>query len=394
MPKWQNWSGLIEAKPSRYRQVYSAQEAAGLAKTASQTGQIIRAVGSGHSHQDLVGNDDTIVDLIGLAGVGKIDTAEKTAWIFAGSKIHTLGAALCTAGLALANQGDIDQQTLAGATATGTHGTGLKLRNLSSQVVGVELATSDGEVIECSADSSDPFLRNLWRASRLHLGAFGIVTKIKMQLIESYKLAETGWQATLDETLEQFEKLCLEHRHCEFFWFPQTDKAQVKCIDETQAEPRYPLAEEGSRVGWNYEVLPNHRPVKHSEMEYSVPFERAIDCMKDIQSLLDKDFRQIKWPVEFRAQGADDVALSPAFGKDVVTISVHQGAEEEDEPYFRACEEIFLSYDGKPHWGKVNYLTGEQMESLHEGWDSWWEVRNAIDPSKTFLNYYLRSLSD
>ena len=89
--------------------------------------------------------------------------------------------------------------------------------------------------------------------------------------------------------------------------------------------------------------------------------------MKDIQALLDKDFRQIKWPVEFRAQGADDVALSPAFGKDVVTISVHQGAEEEDEPYFRACEEIFLSYDGKPHWGKVNYLTGEQMESLHEG---------------------------
>ena len=109
--------------------------------------------------------------------------------------------------------------------------------------------------------------------------------------------------------------------------------------------------------------------------------------------LLDKDFRQIKWPVEFRAQGADDVALSPAFGKDVITISVHQGAEQEDEPYFRACEEIFLSYDGKPHWGKVNYLTGEQMESLHEGWDLWWEVRNAIDPSKTFLNDYLRSLS-
>ena len=63
MPKWQNWSGLIEAKPSSYRQVYSAQEAAGLAKTASQTGQIIRAVGSGHSHQDLVGNDLSLIHI-------------------------------------------------------------------------------------------------------------------------------------------------------------------------------------------------------------------------------------------------------------------------------------------------------------------------------------------
>ena len=62
-------------------------------------------------------------------------------------------------------------------------------------------------------------------------------------------------------------------RHFEFFWYPGRDSAVVKRIDETHDEPEYPLGDEGGRVAWNYEVLPNHRTWPHTEMEYSVPAE-------------------------------------------------------------------------------------------------------------------------
>ena len=62
------------------------------------------------------------------------------------------------------------------------------------------------------------------------------------------------------------------------------------------------------------------------------------------------------------------------------------------EKYFRACEEIFLSYEGRPHWGKVNYLNGEMLAGRHPCWEDWWRVRDEIDPTATFLNEYMRSI--
>ena len=215
MPKWSNWSGRLSHKPDSYQQIYSEQQAAALAAYCQQQGQSIRAVGAGHSHQDLVGNDGVIVDLVGLSGV--ISSTEQGAWVWAGSRIHTLGLALHQHGLALPNQGDIDQQSIAGATATGTHGTGASLSNLSSRVTGACIALADGSLVECSSRSEDLATKELWLASRLHLGAFGIVTRLQLELVPSYRLREQTWQAPLLETLDNLQPLIDDNRHCEFF---------------------------------------------------------------------------------------------------------------------------------------------------------------------------------
>lgn len=390
MPKWSNWSGRLTSKPDRYTQIYSEQQAAALAAYCNQNDRVLRPVGAGHSHQDLVGNDSVIVDLVGLAGVISADA--NSAWVWGGSRIHTLGLALHQHGLALPNQGDIDQQTIAGATATGTHGTGATLSNLSSRVTGSQIALADGRLVTCSASSDDPLERELWQASRLHLGAFGIVTRLQLALIPSFRLQERTWQAPLLATLEDLPSLVEENRHCEFFWYPHTDTAQVKVINPTDADPTYPLGDEGSRRGWNFEVLPNHRPHLHTEMEYSVPAEHGPDCMRAIKTLLEQRFPDVRWPVEYRTLAADDVWLSTAYERATVTISVHQAVAEPDEPYYRACEEIFLEFGGKPHWGKANYLTGEQLAALHPRWEDWWRVRDLADPNGIFLNPYMQSI--
>ncbi|MEM7100435.1 MAG: D-arabinono-1,4-lactone oxidase [Pseudomonadota bacterium] len=388
MPNWHNWSGKLASKPSKLLFPRSEEDVRAIVHQASRDGAKIRCAGATHSHAPLVQHDDIIMDLRGVAGITQIDHEAQTAWLGAGARLFTLGDELRRHGLALHNQGDIDEQAIAGATATGTHGTGLALKNLSSAVIGMRIVTAGGELLECNAHTN----ADIWRAARLHLGAYGVVTALQLQLRSAYKLQEQSWTIPLEEALEQSLDRIYQHRHFEFFWYPQGDEANIKVIDETDAPGVYPLAEEGARCAWNYEVLPNYRPHKHTEMEYSVPLDAGPDCLRDIQALLTQKFPEVRWPVEYRTLAADDVWLSSAYERDTITISVHEDVRVDERAYYQGCEEVFRAYDGRPHWGKLHYLNGEDLASIHPRWQEWWQQRDALDPEDIFLNEHLRSL--
>lgn len=334
MAKWQNWSGRLTARPQSLHFIRSEADAQALAATATAAGRTLRTAGATHSHAPLVLHDDIIADAGGLTGVVNTDLQSSTAWVRGGSRIYALGRPLHDAGLALSNQGNIDQQAIAGATATGTHGTGYTLRNLSAAVLGVQIVLADGSIVVADAAHNT----KLWRASRLHLGAFGIVTQLNLQLEPAYLLAERGWQTSLGQLMEQLPELVSANRHFEFFWYPQSDQANAKVINKTTDAPNYPLGEEGTRQGWSCEVLPNHRPDKHTEMEYSIPFENGPACMRDIQALLTNTFKEVRWPVKYRTLAADDVWLSTAYERPTVTISVHQDVREDETAYYRLAK--------------------------------------------------------
>ncbi len=379
---WSNWSGRETCEPAELRFVRSVDDLRAIVWQAAQDGQHVRVAGSGHSHFRLVPTDDVIVDLSGLAGVIDVDAAAGTARVWAGTTINNLGRPLHDAGVALANQGDIDRQAIAGAVATGTHGTGRSLRNLSASVVGFRIVTADGNEIECSATSESA----TFKAARLGLGAFGVVTQIELAVCPAYRLAERGWRVDYDELRPDIEALSDDHRHFEFFWYPGRDFAVAKAIDETDEPAVYPVGNEGSRTAWNYEVLPNHRPHLHTEMEFGVPLDRSLDCLDEIRDLLTTQFPELVWPVEYRTLAADDVWLSQAYERDTATISVHQGRDVSDVPLFEACEAVFRRYDGRPHWGKVHFFDADDLAAAHPRWNDWWQRRDVVDPAGVFLN--------
>lgn len=388
MASWSNWSGRLTAKPTALHFLRSERDAAAVVQRALADGHCVRAQGAGHSHAPLVGNDHCIIDTSALAGLVSVNPAQRRARVWAGTPIYMLGRLFGDHGLALANQGDIDRQAIAGAVATGTHGTGTRLQNLSATVVGLRLVTADGQVLECNADTES----ELFTAARLSLGAFGLITQLELALLPAYRLRESGFVSDLASVVPQLATLCAAHRHVEFFWYPQADRAIVKIIDETQDAAEYPLAAEGARCADSHEVLPNHRPYRHTEMEYSVPAALAADCLLELAALIRTEFPQISWPVEYRTLAADEVWLSTAYEQQTVTISVHQDIAESDHEYFSACERVFLRYQGRPHWGKVHYLNGATLAERHPRWADWWRVRDAIDPQGVFLNPYLKSL--
>lgn len=387
MTTWSNWSGRATCEPAQLRFVRSVEDLRATVRHAALEGRRVRAAGSGHSHFGLVPTDDVIVDLSGLAGVIEVDRRAGSARVWAGTTIAALGRPLHDAGVALANQGDIDRQAIAGAVATGTHGTGRHLRNLSASVRRLRIVTADGDEIECSPATDAA----TFEAARLSIGAFGIVTQVELAVVPAYRLAETGWRADYDELRPAIASLSEQHRHFEFFWYPGRDFAVAKAIDETDEPAAYPVGDEGGRTAWNYEVLPNHRPNLHTEMEFGVPLDRSLDCLDEIRDLINTSFPDLRWPVEYRTLAADDVWLSQAYGRDTATISVHQGVDVSDEPLFRACEAVFRRYEGRPHWGKVHFYDGDDLGAAHPRWHDWWTRRDAIDPNGVFLNGILQA---
>ena len=256
MVLWSNWSGRICAEPRQIERPRDEAAVIAAVRRAASARQSLRCLGAGHSHAPLVPTAGMILDTQDLVGVVRADAARGEATLRAGTRISALGAPLRAAGVALRNQGDIDRQSIAGAIATGTHGTGRELRNLSAAVVGARLVHADGEVVECDAQREP----ELFEVAKLSLGAVGVVTELSVSVRMAYKLAERMWLDPLDDVLARIDALSRATRHFEFFWMPGSARAACKALAETDAEPVYPLAQEGSRCAWSYEVLANDRP--------------------------------------------------------------------------------------------------------------------------------------
>jgi FAD/FMN-containing dehydrogenase len=167
-------------------------------------------------------------------------------------------------GLALANLGDIDAQTLAGALSTGTHGTGARLGGLATQVEALDLVLAGGSLVMCSAASRP----ELFAAARIGLGALGVITSVTLRCVPSFTLAADERPVPVDEVLEQFDSLTAANDHFEFYWFPYGRQALVKRnnrLSPGDRDPKAPGSPAGPAVAampgwrrfWEFEVMEN-----------------------------------------------------------------------------------------------------------------------------------------
>src|SRR5690606_16845772 len=179
MTKWVNWAGDQKCAPARVATPRDPGEVAELLVQAAGEGRTVRVAGAGHSFTDTVLTDGVLLDLSRMNRVLELDARSGLVRVQAGASLHTISTAAHAAGLAFPNLGDIDVQTIAGATATGTHGTGATLQNLSAALHSIEIVRADGTVVEVNEDD-DP---EAWRAARVGLGALGVVTAVTLRMV-------------------------------------------------------------------------------------------------------------------------------------------------------------------------------------------------------------------
>jgi FAD/FMN-containing dehydrogenase len=386
--EWRNWSGNVVARPARVESPTSEEEVRDVVRRAAADGLAVRPAGSRHSFTPLCATDGVAVDLHGLHGIEDIDEAARRVTVRGGTRLSALGAPLRAAGLALHNQGDVDVQTVTGAIATGTHGTGPELGNLSSAVVGLRLVTADGTLVSCSPGARP----GLFEAARLSLGALGIVTAVTMRCLPAYNLHEHVWFEGPDPSLTRLAERVVATRHYEFFWHPHRDLFEHKALALTNAPPDPLPDRRRERIDHSYRVFPSVRDQRFNEMEYAVPADAGPACFAAVRALILDRFPALAWPVEYRTLAADEVWLSPAYGRDTVTISVHEGADRPYAALFGACETVLRDHGGRPHWGKVHSCTAPDLAASYDRWDHFWALRRELDPDGRFLNAHLRAL--
>jgi len=415
---WKNWSGGQTSTPVSRLAPADEQQVIDLITSGNHK---LRTVGSGHSFSPLVTTDDVLVSLSRLSGLIDTDTQLQQANFFAGTRIADMAGPLEENGQGLINIADIDRQTLAGAIATSTHGTGINLGSYSSYVKGLRLITANGDVIDCDAETSP----EVFQAACVSLGSLGVVTRVKLQNREKYRLKKSVWGAATEEILERVEELKANHRHFEMFPMVNADVALAQTIDET-TEPvsAESLTEEEDdtlqllqkyggyapqirswlinsivggmerveAVGDSYRMLANVRNMRFNEMEYQVPEEAGPACLREILNTIKKKKIDIVFPLEYRYVAADDRWLSMFSDRASCSISVHHFANYDYRPYFAEIEPIFWKYEGRPHWGKLHTLTAKQLANLYPKWQDFLTVRAELDPNKRFLNNHLTSL--
>ena len=386
--RWANWAGSVTCEAAGLPRPRSEAEIAEWVRRAGAEGRTLRVVGTGHSFTPLIATDGYVMSLDDFCGLEAHDAARLEATARAGTKLSALGRELRARGLATANLGDIDVQSVGGALGTGTHGTGRGLQNLSAQVTALRLVLASGEVIECSPERD----RELFLAARVSFGALGVLAAARFRLLPAYRLHERVLRRSLAETLERLDADVAENRHYEFFWFPKRDFAECKLINPTALEPDAVAGRKYERVGWSAEILPSVRELRFHEMEYSVAAESGPACMRAVEARMRERWSDVEWPVEYRTLRADDAWLSTAYERDTVTISIHQDVRLPHEALFADLEGIFREHRGRPHWGKLHTRTAEDLFALYPRFTDFCTLRRRLDPRGTFLNEHLRKL--
>ncbi|KZS58693.1 oxidoreductase [Mycobacterium kansasii] len=419
---WRNWAGEQLCAPSQIVRPTSEAELAEVVVKAAQRGERVRAVGTGHSFTDCACTDGVMVDMTGMQRVIDVDVAAGLATVQGGARLHPLFAQLAERGLGLENQGDIDKQSITGATATATHGTGARFTNVSAQVVSLRLVTAGGDILTLS--EGDDYL-----AARVSIGALGVISQVTLRVVPLFTLHRDDELRPLADTLERLDEQVDGNDHFEFFVFPYGDTALTRTTRRSDEEPR-PLPVWKRRIndyaenaalslicrtgrqfpsaasalnrlmtnlmspatvqdhGWK--VYASARNVKFTEMEYAIPREHAREGVQRVIDLVRRRNLPIMFPLEVRFGAPDDAFLSTAHDRDTCYIAVHQYTGMEFETYFRAVEEIMDEYAGRPHWGKRHYQSAGTLRDRYPAWDRFAAVRDRLDPNRVFLNDYTR----
>lgn len=428
MTTWKNWAGDETCTPAVIERPGSVDEVSAAVRRAADAGRTVRVAGAGHSFGDLVCTDGALMSLDELSGLQHVDRERGLVRVAAGTQLHALNRLLDAEGLAFANLGDIDVQSVAGAISTGTHGTGRLIGNLATMVESLQLVTADGEVLEVTGDDAE-----ILAAARISLGALGVVTAYTLRVVPSFNLRGVDKPMPLAEVMDGLDGLVDGNDHFEFFWFPHTSVALTRRNNSTDeaaapegkvaAYVRNTLVENelldlvcrtgrrfpgqiprlnrlvtraltpATRTDKSYRIFASQRSVRFTETEWAVPRTELEATLAELQDLVHEDRFDVNFPFEVRfVAGDEDSLLSPAFGRETAYIALHCYQGMPWQGFFEGAQEIAVAHGGRPHWGKRHSLDAATLATLYPEWDRFQQVRKRLDPDGAFANDHVRRL--
>ncbi|GAA4780537.1 FAD-binding protein [Microbacterium gilvum] len=403
-----NWAGNVRFGAERVEAPATVDEVRAVLAASRR----VRALGSGHSFNLIADTDGTLLSTARLAAPPRIDADARTVSVGAGTRYGDLAPLLEAEGWALANLASLPHISIAGAVATGTHGSGDGVGTLSSAVAALEIVTPAGDVARLSRGDAD------FDGAVVSLGALGIVTEVVLDIEPTFAVSQRVYERLpLDVALAEFDAVMGAAYSVSMFlrWTEPDVVDQVWTKARGDASPRLPggVAEAAEQVHMLAGVSPaattaqrgepgpwldrlahfrlSHTPSNGAELqsELLVPRAHAVEALRILRGYADVIAPLIQ-VTEVRSMKADDLWLSPAYGTDAVGIHfTWQQRQPEVEAVVATLEEALAPLGARPHWGKLTRLDREAIAAAWPRFDDFVALAERYDPEGKLRNPFL-----
>ncbi len=417
---WTNWSGGQQSSPSATVRPLDEAGVRAAVRRARERGMRIRPVGAGHSFSPLAVADDVALELSALTGVVRF--GDDRVRVRAGTTLAELNTELTARGQALAVLGDVDTPTVAGAVATGTHGSCARTGSLSAPVTGMRMVTGAGVAVEIGPPELD--------AARTALGALGVVTEVEFAVRAEFVLRISQARVPLAEALST--DYLDGHHWAEFSVFPYAGDALARWADEVTDEPDPPsavrtfverrlvrsaavgsgvalgrsvprlvptinrvatrLTGTGSVTDLAHRALAARPVTRWEESEFALPRPALAAGVHELLDAITARELDVGFPLEVRIGPAETGWLHPAYGRETGWVAVHAAAGVDPEPLLSLAEEVLGGYGGRPHWGKRHDWTADRVAAAYPRFADFQAVRDRLDPGRVLTNPHLDAL--
>ena len=412
--KLKNWAGNLEYSTDKIFYPKSVEELQALVKKCSR----LRALGTRHCFNRIADSKDNLISTKEINKVVALDANTRTVTIEGGMSYGQLCPWLNDKGFALHNLASLPHISVAGAIATATHGSGVKNGNLSSAVSALEIVTASGDVIKLSREKDgEKFL-----AAVVGLGAFGIVTKVTLDILPTFKVRQDVYEKLpLEELKKHFNEIEESGYSVSLFtdWQKESiNEVWIKTKIEDGKTYNFPAEFFGAKAAtknlhpivelsaencteqmgvpgpW-YERLPHFKmgftpsSGKELQSEYFVPYHNAVDAILAIQKLGNKIGPHL-FITEIRTIDADKLWMSPCYDQQSVTIHF---TWKQDWPAVQKLlpiiEKELAPFNAKPHWGKLFTMPYSRLQVLHKKMNDFRKMAASMDPNGKFRNDFL-----
>jgi xylitol oxidase len=413
-----NWAGNLAYSADSIHSPTSVAEVQQLVARLPR----VNALGTRHSFNTIADSPGgALISLSELAPEVTIDADAMTVSVTGGTRYGILAAVLQAQGYALHNTGSLPHISVAGATATGTHGSGDRNGILSTAVSAVDLVKADGSLV--TVDRSNPELKAL----AVGLGAFGIITRLVLDIQPTYLVRQDVYRnAPWDTVLDAFDAVMASAYSVSLigdFGSPVISqlwqKARVESAADGHQQPEpvpemlhggtwYDDAEEppdhalNVRAGipgpWS-ERLPHFRldaPPSAGgdelQTEYFVDRRHAVNALRTLRSLGGRISPHLH-AAEIRTAAADDLWLSPAYERDCLCIGfTWRKHPTEVMALLPDIEAALAPYEPRPHWGKLFVLADNHLGRRFPRLPDFLELTTSYDPTGKFSNAFIQGI--
>ncbi len=384
----------------------------------------LRAVGAAHSWSPAIVTDDTLVSLDRMRDVIELDRAAKTITVQGGMRLRELNRYLDQQGLALANLGSIDSQSVAGVIATGTHGTGQGFGCLSTQVA--RLAWIDGTGREVTVERGHPD----FSGTVVALGALGIVHAVTFDVVTAFRLHDVTGLARFEDVVDQLDEHVASADHFKLWWLCPNDDAVIYRYNRTDAPSndsavrrwlkerviavavyrtllgvgqlsgrrwipainRFLTREAGRALD---RITPSHVgfltpiPPPHAEAEWAFDRSLATPLLREYRRLLPDAGHSYNFIQELRFSKADELWLSPAYQRDSIWLSLYNIDRRNWSAQLAKFEAFAREHGGRPHWGKEATIDRAYLRGQYPRLDDFAALVARHDPERKFRNAWV-----